>query len=300
MKCEQVRENLSLMLYGELSFTEEEALQSHLAECAECQAALASEQHWHEELIAVEPPADLLVKCRQELRAALPSTPPPGPIARFFSGLNWGMVAKPALAMGLVAVGFLAARAPLFNGQSEAGANLVAGGTARVRYVEADPSGNVRIVVDETRPRVVSGRADDPSVQRWLLSAAREANDPGLRAETVALLQNGADADDVRRVLVTALESDPNAGVRLKAIEGLRRHAGNEAIRQALLRVLNADENPGVRTQAIDLLTDSAPRMLDQQTVGTLQQLMRREENGYIRQRCEKALRMANASAEIF
>ena len=34
--------------------------------------------------------------------------------------------------------------------------------------------------------------------------------------------------------------------------------------------------------------------------VGTLQQLMRREENGYVRQRCEKALRLANASAEIF
>ena len=66
------------------------------------------------------------------------------------------------------------------------------------------------------------------------------------------------------------------------------------------MRVLNADDNPGIRTQAIDLLTEGAPRALDAQMVGMLQQLMRREENVYIRQRCEKALRMANASAEIF
>lgn len=301
LACEQVRENLSLMLYGELSFAEEEAVQGHLAECSECRAALASEQHWHEELAhaAVEPPAGLLVQCRQQLRGSLPATPPPGRLARWFGNLNWGMVAKPAVGMALVAVGFFAARSPWLNGQADAGANLSAG-AARVRYVEADQAGNVRIVVDETRPRVVSGRADDPQVQRWLLAAAREASDPGLRAETVALLQGGAEALDVRRALVAALESDPNAGVRLKAIEGLRRHAGEQDTRQALLRVLNADDNPGVRTQAIDLLTENSPRMLDAQTVGTLQQLMRREENGYIRQRCEKALRMANASAEIF
>jgi hypothetical protein len=207
------------------------------------------------------------------------------------------------MGLALVAIGFFAARSPWLNGQlygSDAGANLMAGGAARVRYVESDPQGNVRIVVDETRPKIVSGRADDPQVQRWLLAAAREASDPGLRAETVALLQGGAEAVDVRRALVAALEGDPNAGVRLKAIEGLRRHAGEPDTRQALMRVLTADENPGIRTQAIDLLTENSPRALDAQTVGMLQQLMRREENGYIRQRCEKALRMANASAEIF
>ena len=296
LACEQVRENLSSMLYGELPFTEEEAVQSHLATCADCRAALVSEQRWHVELAVstVEPPAGLLVQCRQQLRATLPYTPVRGRVALWLSNWTWGLTAKPALGLALVALGYFGARFPLFTGAA------LSAGAARVRYVEADPAGNVRIVVDETRPRIVTGRADDPEVQRWLLAATRDAGDPGLRAETVALLQGGAEVLDVRRALVAALESDPNAGVRLKAIEGLRRHATEPDTRQALMRVLNADDNPGIRTQAIDLLTEGAPRALDAQMVGMLQQLMRREENVYIRQRCEKALRMANASAEIF
>ncbi len=303
MSCEQAREQLSLMLYGELSFAEEESVQGHLTGCEECRAALATEQKWHDELIhgAVEPPAGLLVQCRQQLRATLPATPTPGPLARFFAGWNWSLVAKPGMGVALVALGFFGARYPLLPGVGDAASLSATNGVAaRVRYVEADASGNVRIVLDETRPRVVSGRAEDPDVQRWLMAAAREANDPGLRAETVGLLQGGAETLDVRRALVTALESDPNAGVRLKALEGLRRHAGENDTRQALMRVLNADDNPGIRTQAIDLLTENSPRALDAQMVGMLQQLMRREENGYVRQRCEKALRLANASAEIF
>lgn len=300
LACEQVREDLSLMLYGELPFAEEEAVQSHLAACADCRAALVVEQRWHDELAAstVEPPAGLLVQCRQQLRATLPEPPVRGRVAIWLSNWNWALTAKPALGLALVALGYFGARFPPLTG-SGSGATLNAG-AARVRYVEADPAGNVRIVVDETRPRIVTGRADDPEVQRWLLAATREAGDPGLRAETVALLQGGAEVLDVRRALVAALESDPNAGVRLKAIEGLRRHAAEPDTRQALMRVLNADDNPGIRTQAIDLLTEGAPRALDAQMVGMLQQLMRREENVYIRQRCEKALRMANASAEIF
>ena len=306
LACEQVRENLSLMLYGELPFTEEEAVQSHLANCGDCRAAWVSEQRWHDELAVstVEPPAGLLVQCRQQLRAVLPETPVRGRVALWLSNWNWGLTAKPVLGLALVALGYFGARFPPLTGSGTvmgtgSGATLTAG-AARVRYVESDPAGNVRIVVDETRPRIVTGRADDPEVQRWLLAATRDAGDPGLRAETVALLQGGTEVLDVRRALVAALESDPNAGVRLKAMEGLRRHAAKPDTRQALMRVLNADDNPGIRTQAIDLLTEGSPRALDAQTVGMLQQLMRREENVYIRQRCEKALRMANASAEIF
>lgn len=300
--CEQVRENLSLMLYGELPFADEEAVQSHLATCADCRAALVSEQGWHDELTVstLEPPAGLLVQCRQQLRAVLPETPVRGRVANWFSNWNWSLTAKPALGLALVALGYFGARFPPLTGTGTSADATLSAGAARVRYVEADPAGNVRIVVDETRPRIVTGRADDPEVRRWLLAATRDAGDPGLRAETVALLQGGAEVLDVRRALVAALESDPNAGVRLKAIEGLRRHATEPDTRQALMRVLNADDNPGIRTQAIDLLTEGSPRALDAQMVGMLQQLMRREENVYIRQRCEKALRMANASAEIF
>ena len=178
LACEQVRESLSLWLYGELSLNEEEALESHLAGCAECRSALKTERGWHESLAlrAVEPPADLLVKCRQQLRANLPVATPRGGLAMWWdrlqfgvtrSGVNWNWVAKPAMAMGLVALGYWGARIPFSPGTE------FTAGAARVRYVESDGAGNIKIVVDETQPRLVSGRADDPQVQRWLLAADR-------------------------------------------------------------------------------------------------------------------------------
>jgi len=38
--CEEVRGQFALLLYSELSFDEEERIESHLDGCAECRAAL--------------------------------------------------------------------------------------------------------------------------------------------------------------------------------------------------------------------------------------------------------------------
>jgi len=63
-----------------------------------------------------------------------------------------------------------------------------------------------------------------------------------------------------------------------------------------------------MRTQAIDLLTqgvgestNSLPgNALDRDIVGTLQELMNRENNAYVRQRGQRVLQLVNASAETY
>ena len=60
--------------------------------------------------------------------------------------------------------------------------------------------------------------------------------------------------------------------------------------------VLPIDLNPGVRIQAIDLLTERQ----DGDVVGVLQQLVTRDNNSYVRQRCERALQEMNASVGTF
>jgi HEAT repeat protein len=60
--------------------------------------------------------------------------------------------------------------------------------------------------------------------------------------------------------------------------------------------VLLADDNPAVRMQAVDLLVSHR----DDAMVGVLQHLMQREDNGYVRLKCEKALKDANASIGTF
>jgi HEAT repeat protein len=168
--------------------------------------------------------------------------------------------------------------------------------TSRVRSVEPVSPGRVQIVLDETRQRVLSGSVDDVAIQRLLLTAAKDPSDAGLRVESVDLLKNNSQSADVRQALVSALEHDPNAGVRLKALDGLRQFADDPETRKALTQVLLKDDNPGVRTQVIDLLVQRHTDAM----VGVLQQLLEKEDNGYIRMRCQKVLQEMNASAEMY
>jgi HEAT repeat protein len=162
--------------------------------------------------------------------------------------------------------------------------------------VEPNAQGQIQIVVDETRQRVLSGRLDDEKIRRLLLSAAKDPSDPGLRVESVDILKGNSDSADVRSALVAALLHDSNAGVRLKALEGLKSFAGDSEVRKALSQALLSDTNPGVRTQAIDLLTQNKGRP----PVGVLQELLAREDNSYVRQSCQKALREMNASEQTY
>jgi histidinol dehydrogenase len=86
--------------------------------------------------------------------------------------------------------------------------------------------------------------------------------------------------------------------VRLKALEALKPYNAEGEVRGALRKVLIADQSATVRMQAIDLLIQ-AP--FDQnEMAGLLQKLMHQEQNSYIRQRSQSALRAMNASLETF
>ena len=301
MTCEEAGRELSSLLYGELDFEQEEAVESHLDGCPACRAAVARERAFHglfddreltpSPLLLREQRLQLLQSIELEKRGA-------GWFAWLKPTIWFPSMAKPAGALALVALGFLGAQtAPMRNLSGLNTAGLFDPNSARVRYVEPGQSGEVQIVVDETRQRILSGRLDDVKIRGLLLSAVKDPSDPGLRGESVDLLKSSSADDEVRGALVYALEHDMNAGVRLKAIDGLKPFAMHADVRKAFTRALLADQNPGIRTQAIDLLMNNnqGPQM-----VGVLQELMQRENNGYIRSRCEKALQAMNASVETY
>jgi anti-sigma factor RsiW len=323
-KCTGVREQLALLLYGELSFDEEEIVETHLDTCAECRGALDRQRELHAafDRFEVEPAPSLLRECRAALGAQLASSPAVAPQARDMRGNSWwdrlvhlitgpgpsgfrGATAwaRPAGALTLLAIGFAAARfTPIMstgsNGVGMMGLSDMS--AAHVRDVEAGSDGSVRIVVDETRQKVISGGLEDQQIRAMLLAAARDSTDPGVRAATVELLTAEAAAGDVRDVLIDRLRHDQNAGVRLKAMEGLKQFAKDTAVRKAFAQVLLSDGNPGLRTQAIDLLTQGAGPAVDQDLVGPLQELMMKEDNPYVRERCQSVLASWNASSEIY
>jgi hypothetical protein len=318
INCAATKDFFGLYLYGELSFDEEERVESHLDACVDCRKALERQREVQMALdnIAIEPAPSLLRSCREDLHYRLVeeeagghSSAKRGWWEQFTdaltgrSGSGW---MRPAGALTLVALGFGISRLPFSIGNS--GGPFQAGimePSSRVRYVEPASDGRIQIVLDETRQRVVSGALDNPKFRGYLLSAAKDPSDPGLRAESVEILNSSTQFADVRDALVFALLHDQNAGVRLKVMQGLTPFAQQPEVRSAMTQVLLTDTNPGMRKQAIDLLTkslnqDNPAMSFDRQVIGAMQELMQRESNAYVRQRCKTALESVKASTETY
>jgi hypothetical protein len=301
MNCEAVNRNLSLFLYGELSIEEEQEFQDHIEACGTCRGAFEQEKAIHELLEQREklPPPALLSQCRHDLSLRLRGTAPAraGWRAWFRMPNLWPGVLRPAGAVALIAVGFFGARwttpPPTVAVQPDASEPVI----SRIRYVQTEPSGQLQLVVEETRQRLVTGAPEDASIRRLLLAAARDSSDPGLRAESMDLLKTPQPDSELRRTLIYAIGHDPNPGVRLKAIEALKGYAGEPDVRVALSQALLRDDNPGVRTQAIDLLVQGRPEDF---VIGILQELIQKDSNTYVRLRCQRALQEMNASIGTF
>src|ERR1700687_1747502 len=112
MKCEWVRENIVLEVYGELADDARHELEQHVARCADCAAELKAEREFHA-LLAQDRAADaspnLVAASRMRLQEALETAKQ----GSFFSWLafdpaNWLRQVKlsPALASAILILGF--------------------------------------------------------------------------------------------------------------------------------------------------------------------------------------------------
>jgi len=77
MKCEWVKQNIVLHVYGELPDDARYELEQHVARCADCAAELKAEQDFHALLSqdrVADPTPNLLASSRMHLQEALEST----------------------------------------------------------------------------------------------------------------------------------------------------------------------------------------------------------------------------------
>jgi len=309
MNCDDMQKSIPLYFYGELPPEDEERVEDHLDACEPCRGELERLRTLTAAFDRREMPLPdgMLENCREGLMdairagttpAAPPVADPRGPsfgerLSALMTAL-WGL-RQPIGAVALLAIGYFSAqfsRGLTTQVVPDSGEPMV----ARVRSVQPDASGRVQISLEEVRNRVVSGRMDDGNIQRLLMAAARDESDPGVRVESVDILKDHAASAEVRAALLNSAAHDGNPGVRMKALEGLKSFAAEGEVRETLAQILLKDDNPGVRIQAIDMLT--AHR--DASVVGVLQNMVGKEDNTYVRWRCEKALKEMNASVGTF
>ena len=301
MKCEWVRENITLQVYGELADDARHELEQHVARCADCAAELKAEQDFHALLSqerAAEPTPNLLTASRMRLQEALETAEQ----GRFwhrlaFDPANWLRQVRfsPALASAILILGFaggLGTSYKVFVHPLPATIATPAPAEASItgiRSITQEPGTNqIAIKYDTVSTLETQGSLNDQRIQQLLLFAARNNYNSGVRMDSVDLLTQKPDVSQVRDALIYALRYDTNPGVRLKALDGLGGFVKDDVrVRDVVLEALVNDANPGVRTEALRLIE---PVKADGSVRGVLMTLAAKDQSQYIKSQARTML----------
>jgi Putative zinc-finger len=304
MKCEWVRQNIVLHVYGELADDARHELEQHVARCTDCAAELKAEKEFHALLSqerAGEPTPNLLAASRMRLQEALETAEQ----GRFWHRLaldpaNWLRQVKfsPALASAILILGFaggigttykLVGRPSQVAGTtSTAGSNSEASITG-IRSITQEPGTNqIDIKYDTVTTQDTQGSLNDQRIQQLLLYAARNNYNSGVRMDSVDLLTQRPNDSQVREALIYTLQYDSNPGVRLKSLSALGGYVKDDVrVRDAVLTALVNDANQGVRTEALRLIE---PVKADGSVRGVLMTLAAKDQSTYIKSQARTML----------
>jgi hypothetical protein len=302
MKCEWVRENITLHVYGELADDARHELEQHITRCADCAAELKAEQEFHALLsqeTAADPTPNLLAASRMCLQEALETAEQGG----FWSHLAFDPAIwlrqvrfSPALASVILILGFAGglgtsyrifahpAQGPVATSPTPAEASITG-----IQSITQEPGTNqINIKYNTVSTLETQGSMNDQRIQQLLLFAARNNYNSGVRMDSVDLLTQKPDVSQVRDALIYALRYDTNPGVRLKALDGLGGFVKNDVrVRDTVLEALVNDSNPGVRTEALRLIE---PVKADGSVRGVLMTLSAKDQSQYIKSQARTML----------
>jgi|SRR5579862_428248 len=311
MKCEWVRENIVLSVYGELADDARHELEQHVVRCADCAAELKAEQEFHALLAqdrAADPSPNLVAASRMRLQEGLETVKQGSFFSRLaFDPANWLLQMKfsPALAAVILIFGFaggVGATYKLYGARPNTGTIASTGNAnANVNTIPADASiAGINSIVQDPGTNQVSikynsvstqeyqGPLNDQKVQELLLYAARNNYNSGVRVDSVGLLAQRSSDLQVREALMYALQNDTNPGVRLKSLDALGNYVKNDTnVRDSVLRALVNDSNSGVRIEALRLIE---PVKADGSVRGVLMALAVKDSSQYIKSQARTML----------
>ena len=303
MKCEWVRENITLHVYGELADDVRHELEQHIARCADCAAELKAAQEFHALLSqapAATPSPNLLAASRMRLQEALETAEQGGFWRRLaFDPTNWlrQVSFSPALASAILILGFAGGVGTTYkvfvhqlpNSPTPAAPSPAEASITGIRSITQEPGTNqINIKYDTVSTLETQGSMNDQRIQQLLLFAARNNYNSGVRMDSVDLLTQKPDISQVREALVYALRYDTNPGVRLKALDGLGSFVKDDVrVRDVVLEALVNDSNPGVRTEALRMIE---PVKADGSVRGVLMTLAAKDQSQYIKSQARTML----------
>jgi hypothetical protein len=302
MKCEWVRENIVLHVYGELADDARHELEQHIARCADCALELKAEQNFHALLAhdrAEDPTPNLLASSRMQLQEALETAQQGSILSRLpFDPASWLRQVRfsPALASVILILGFsggmLTAYRVIPRGPQVAGVVIPPPQDASIAGIDSitpvPGTDQVSIKYNTVSTQEKQGPLNDQQIQQLLLFAARNNYNSGVRVDSVDLLAQRSSDLQVREALIYALQNDTNPGVRLKSLDALGNYVKSDTnVRDSVLRALVNDSNSGVRIEALRLIE---PVKADGSVRGVLMALAAKDTSTYIKSQARTML----------
>jgi hypothetical protein len=275
LSCESAREQITLLLYGELGDEECHRLEQHLAGCADCRDELEVTRALSSAMAILpvrEPSPNLIAQTRLKIDEALEQAPRDSWFTHFRRSLGTDF--------RLLRTAPLAAAAMLFAGAGlgYAGfriANPVSSSIfvdpgkqpiAAITGVSQDPaSGTVRVEYSRLMPGVAIGPPDEPVIRSLLLLGTRAPLNTSVQNAALGVLTHTCSGpggtidcaadDSLRTALMVALRYDPHSNVREQALSGLAPYLAEDMhVRDAVLEAVLDDGDPQIRAQAIRML----------------------------------------------
>jgi anti-sigma factor RsiW len=303
MKCEWVRENIVLQVYGELADDARHELEQHVSRCADCAAELKAEQEFHALLAqdrAADPTPNLVAASRMRLQEGLETVKQGNFFSRLaFDPATWLRQVKfsPALASVILIFGFAGGIVTAYKVIPRP-TDVVQGPPVPVpavasiagidSVIQQPGTDQISIKYNTVSTQEAQGSLNDEKIQQLLLYAARNNYNSGVRVDSVDLLAQKTGDMQVREALMYALQNDTNPGVRLKSLNALGNYVKNDTnVRDAVLRALVNDGNSGVRIEALRLIE---PVKADGSVRGVLMALAAKDQSTYIKSQARTML----------
>ncbi len=308
MKCEWVRQNIVLHVYGELADDVRHELEQHVSRCADCAAELKAEQDFHALLVQDragdpllnDPSPNLLASSRMRLQEALETAQQGSFWSRLpFDPVDWLRQVRfsPALASVILILGFAGGVGTAYkiygaHPTTIAGTPIVTPAPASISGIDSvtplPGTDQVSIKYNTVSTQEAQGSLNDQKIQQLLLYAARNNYNSGVRVDSVDLLAQRSSDLQVREALIYALQNDTNPGVRLKSLTALGTYVKTDTnVRDAVLRALVNDTNSGVRIEALRLIE---PVKADGSVRGVLMALAAKDQSTYIKSQARTML----------
>jgi hypothetical protein len=270
MDCTGAKDKLPDWLTNELSVTERNDVDAHLAHCSDCQQELnAIRQVWQRmgSITPPEPGPDM----RTHFYAMLHSFDEAEQSAQKSSWASWldriNQVWTPQLA-GRVAFGLLLVSLGLI-----AGYWLPNRSVADVAYQQRIDTLSTQ--VREMREIMMLSLLENPSATE--------------RLRAVSYTKDMSDANGrVIDALLTTLNNDPNVNVRLVTLEALAELASDSRVREGLVQSLTKQESPLVQVALADVMV----KLQEKRSLKPLRQLLRQQGvNDLVKSKIEQSIR---------